>query len=41
MGAFLKALFGYNGDPSLLEVLSYVGYYIAIYAGTQSIRRHP
>ncbi len=25
-GQFLKALFGYNGDPSLMEVLAYVAY---------------
>lgn len=25
-GSFLKALFGYNGNPSLIEVLAYVGY---------------
>lgn len=26
LGAFLKALFGYNGNPSLTEVVSYWGY---------------
>lgn len=26
LGAFLKALFGYDGNPSLLEVLAYAGY---------------
>ncbi len=26
LGAFLKALFGYNGNPSLVEVLAYAGY---------------
>ncbi|MFO7741570.1 MAG: iron uptake transporter permease EfeU [Anaerolineae bacterium] len=36
VGAFLKALFGYNGNPSLIEVLSYVGYYAAVYLGTRS-----
>ena len=25
-GSFLKALFGYNGNPSLIEVVAYVGY---------------
>ncbi len=39
-GQFLKALLGYNGNPSLIEVLSYVGYYLAvgagIYRGTRS-----
>jgi high-affinity iron transporter len=37
VGQFLKALFGYNGNPSLLEVLSYLAYYAAIYVGTRSI----
>ncbi len=26
VGSFLKGLFGYNGNPSLLEVLSYIAY---------------
>ena len=30
LGSFLKALFGYNGNPSLLEVISYVAYFVAI-----------
>jgi high-affinity iron transporter len=30
VGAFLKALFGYNGNPSLLESLSYLAYFVAI-----------
>jgi high-affinity iron transporter len=29
VGTFLKALFGYNGNPSLLEVITY-GLYLAI-----------
>ena len=29
-GLMLKALFGYNGTPSLTEVLAYVGYFVAI-----------
>jgi high-affinity iron transporter len=37
VGVFLKALFGYNGNPSLLEVLSYVGYFIVIAAATQVV----
>jgi high-affinity iron transporter len=36
VGTFLKALFGYNGNPSLIEVVSYVGYFLAIYVGTRS-----
>lgn len=30
VGSFLKALFGYNGNPSLLEVFSYVVYWVAV-----------
>ena len=30
LGTFLKALFGYNGNPSLLEVISYATYFVAI-----------
>ena len=29
LGRFLTALFGYNGNPSLVEVLGYVGYLAA------------
>lgn len=32
-GLLLKALFGYNGNPSLSEVLAYVGYFLAILFG--------
>lgn len=39
LGLFLKALFGYNGNPSLLEVLGYAGYLIT--AGAFVIRRVP
>ena len=30
VGAILQSLFGYNGNPSLLEVFSYVGYFVVI-----------
>lgn len=30
VGTFLKALFGYNGNPSLLEVITYVAYLAVI-----------
>ena len=30
IGSLLKGLFGYNGNPSLIEVLSYIGYLILI-----------
>ena len=33
LGLTLKALFGYNGNPSLTEILGYIGYYIAIFLG--------
>ena len=29
-GAFLKTMFGYNADPSLTEVIGYVGYVACI-----------
>ncbi len=31
VGVFLKTLFGYNGNPSLLESLAYIGYLVVIY----------
>jgi len=31
IGSFLKGLFGYNGNPSLLEVLFYFGYLAVIF----------
>jgi len=39
LGSILKSLFGYNGNPSLIEVLSYVGYYAVI--GLATWRRKP
>ncbi len=30
LGTFLKSLFGYNGNPSLLEVLAYVTYLLVV-----------
>ncbi len=30
LGSMLKALFGYNGNPSLLEVLAYWGYWVVV-----------
>ncbi len=33
LGSMLKALFGYNGNPSLTEVLSYFIYFVAIFFG--------
>jgi high-affinity iron transporter len=30
IGQILKALFGYNGNPSLTEVVAYVGYWVVV-----------
>lgn len=30
VGSILKALFGYNGNPSLLETMSYAAYYLIV-----------
>lgn len=38
-GALLKALFGYNGNPSLSEVLAYFTYFIALYFGLRLASR--
>lgn len=35
VGSFMKALFGYNGDPSLLEVTSYLAYWVAVLLGVR------
>ena len=39
LGAMLKALFGYNGNPSLTEVLAYCAFYIAIFFGLRLSER--
>ena len=36
-GALLKALFGYNGNPSLLEAIVYTGYFVVV--GVAALRR--
>ncbi|WP_064092551.1 FTR1 family iron permease [Rossellomorea aquimaris] len=36
IGIFFKALFGYSSMPSIEEVLSYLGYFVAIYLLTSS-----
>ena len=38
-GKLLKSLFGYNGDPSLTEVIAYLGYFIAISIGIRSVTK--
>ncbi|MCB9422791.1 MAG: FTR1 family protein [Ardenticatenaceae bacterium] len=39
VGVTLKALFGYNGNPSLTEILGYVAYYVAIFLGLRQAER--
>ncbi len=39
VGSMLKAVFGYNGNPSLVEAISYVGYYVAIFFGLRMAER--
>ncbi len=39
LGGVLKALFGYNGNPSLTEVIAYLGYFLAIWLGLRSQSR--
>jgi high-affinity iron transporter len=40
-GQFLKALFGYNANPSLTESIGYVGYFIVTYLAARRIDRRP
>jgi len=35
LGEIMKALFGYNGNPSLLEVISYIAYWVLALAGVR------
>ena len=37
LGSFLKALFGYNGNPSLTEVIAYWGYLTVIFIAAKRI----
>lgn len=45
VGQMLKALFGYNGNPSLTEVMAYAGYWVvvslALWWGSQQTERIP
>jgi high-affinity iron transporter len=38
-GQLLKALFGYNGNPSLTEVLAYLAYFVILFFGLRRTRR--
>jgi len=39
VGALLKALFGYNGNPSLTEVVAYMLYFVLLWAGSFVLER--
>jgi high-affinity iron transporter len=40
-GLFLKALFGYNGNPSLTEMLAYLGYFVIVLGLVWYLNRRP
>jgi high-affinity iron transporter len=40
-GVLLKTLFGYNGNPSLLEIISYLGYLLLVVVAWRNIERLP
>ena len=40
-GQVLKALFGYNGNPSLTEILAYISYFLLIWLGIVKIYKSP
>ena len=39
VGSLAKSLFGYNGNPSLIEVLAYAGYYVLAYGFYRNIMK--
>jgi high-affinity iron transporter len=39
VGEFLKALFGYNGNPSLTEMLAYIAYFVVVFGLLQFLNR--
>jgi high-affinity iron transporter len=39
VGEILKALFGYNGNPALTEMLAYLAYFVAIAFGLRAARK--
>jgi high-affinity iron transporter len=40
-GEFLKALFGYNANPSLTAMLAYIGYFVAVFGLMRYFNRKP
>jgi high-affinity iron transporter len=41
LGQFLKALFGYNANPSLTEMLAYIGYFVVVLGLVRFFNRQP
>jgi high-affinity iron transporter len=39
LGELLKALFGYNGNPSLTELIAYAAYFVLLWLGIQRFVR--
>jgi len=39
-GNFLKAMFGYNGNPSLIESMGYILYYLFVFGLLKLLNRH-
>ena len=37
LGSFLKAIFGYNGNPSLTESLAYFAYFVLVLFGIRKV----
>jgi len=40
-GQFLRALFGYNANPSLTEMLAYIGYFVVVLGLMRFFKRKP
>jgi high-affinity Fe2+/Pb2+ permease len=41
VGEFMKALFGYNANPALMETIGYLGYFAAIFGLIRWLARKP
>ena len=41
LGQLLTSLFGYNGNPSLTEVIAYVGYFVVLWLALRQGRKMP
>jgi len=41
LGELLKALFGYNGNPSLTEMIAYFAYLASVFIALQFTSRKP